>query len=164
MFELSRNPLSSHARRVRSVVLGICSSPIVGTHFYHQGYKIPFLVCPLRHLTGIPCPTCGMTRSFMAIVRGDWSQAFTEHLFGPILFASLLSVIVHVAIELSAGRKLIAFYDQMFSNRKTLILSLVILLSYHSQRLYHLSRTGELYFAFVQSPLGQMLLPGTNAI
>jgi hypothetical protein len=163
MFELSHNPLSCHTRQIRSVILGIYSAPIVGTYFYHQGYKIPFLVCPLRHLTGIPCPTCGMTRSFMAIVRGDWSQALTEHLFGPIFFASLLIAAVHVAIELFTGRKLIAFYSQTISNRKALILSLVIIFSYHLLRLYHLSRTGELYSAFIQSPLSQMFLSGTNA-
>ena len=31
--------------------------------------------CPLRTLTGIPCPTCGMTRGFAALVHGDVEHA-----------------------------------------------------------------------------------------
>jgi hypothetical protein len=27
--------------------------------------------CPLRTLTGVPCPTCGTTRAGLALVRGD---------------------------------------------------------------------------------------------
>lgn len=159
MFELSSHPLSYHARQIRLVILGACSTPIISTYFYNKGHRVPFLVCPLRHLTGIPCPTCGMTRSFMAVTRGDWSQALTQHLFGPILFAGLLITTVHIAIELFTGHKLQAFYNQALSNHKILILilSIVMVLSYHLLRLYHLSKTGELYFAFVHSPLGQLL-------
>ena len=35
----------------------------------------PPLVCPLRALTGIPCPVCGMTRAVTAAMRGDlWAS------------------------------------------------------------------------------------------
>lgn len=27
--------------------------------------------CPLHHLTGIPCPTCGSTRAGLALLNGD---------------------------------------------------------------------------------------------
>jgi hypothetical protein len=31
--------------------------------------------CPLRTVTGIPCPLCGMTRGVTALVHGDFAQA-----------------------------------------------------------------------------------------
>jgi Protein of unknown function (DUF2752) len=31
----------------------------------------PPFVCPLRTVTGIPCPFCGMTRAVVAAVHGD---------------------------------------------------------------------------------------------
>jgi len=31
--------------------------------------------CPLRHLTGVPCPFCGMTRGVTAAVHGDLAHA-----------------------------------------------------------------------------------------
>ncbi|MEP0796635.1 DUF2752 domain-containing protein [Trichocoleus sp. DQ-A3] len=156
MSKLSRSNLSSNARRIRWLILGICSAPLVGTYFYNQGYKVTFLVCPIRHFTGIPCPTCGMTRSFMAIVRGDWSCALAEHLFGPVLFAAFLIATVHITLELIAGRKIAVLYVQMLRNRKLQVLSLLLILSYHALRLYYLSKSGELYLALVHSPLGQL--------
>jgi hypothetical protein len=33
------------------------------------------IACPLRTLTGIPCPFCGMTRGVTAAVRGDLAHA-----------------------------------------------------------------------------------------
>ncbi len=40
-------------------------------------------VCPLRMITGIPCPFCGMTRAHLAFFRLDFSEAFSEHPFFP---------------------------------------------------------------------------------
>jgi Protein of unknown function (DUF2752) len=37
----------------------------------------PVRPCPLRTLTGIPCPFCGMTRGVSALVHGHVSAAFT---------------------------------------------------------------------------------------
>jgi hypothetical protein len=31
--------------------------------------------CPLRTITGIPCPMCGMTRGVTALVHGDFAHA-----------------------------------------------------------------------------------------
>jgi hypothetical protein len=33
--------------------------------------------CPLRTVTGVPCPFCGMTRGVTALVHGHVSDAFT---------------------------------------------------------------------------------------
>ncbi|NES20684.1 MAG: DUF2752 domain-containing protein [Symploca sp. SIO3E6] len=157
LVELSKHRLSSKERLPRWGILSLCSSPIVGAYFYNQGYRLSFLVCPLRHWTGIPCPTCGMTRSFMAIVRGDGDQALTEHLFGPVLFTVFLITIVHVAIELLTGKKILVFYDKLFRQRKFQLLCLLIYLLYYGLRLHHLLITGELSVAWEQSPLGQWL-------
>src|SRR3982074_1850794 len=35
----------------------------------------PGLPCPLRTLTGVPCPFCGMTRSVTAAVHGDLAHS-----------------------------------------------------------------------------------------
>jgi hypothetical protein len=33
------------------------------------------VVCPLRALTGIPCPTCFGTRAMLAVMAGHWGEA-----------------------------------------------------------------------------------------
>ena len=35
-------------------------------------------LCPMKRLLGVPCPTCGTTRAFAALFRGDVSGAFAQ--------------------------------------------------------------------------------------
>lgn len=37
------------------------------------------LDCPIRSLTGIPCPGCGMSRAWLAALRLDFAEAFSLH-------------------------------------------------------------------------------------
>jgi len=46
-------------------------------------------VCPVRLLTGYPCPTCGMTRSWHSVARLDPGRAVRDHPFGPIILAAI---------------------------------------------------------------------------
>ncbi|MEH2065762.1 MAG: DUF2752 domain-containing protein [Nostoc sp.] len=157
MFELSPYPLLSHGKLVRWGLLGFSCTPLLGTYFYHQGYRVRFLVCPIRYLTGIPCPTCGMTRSFMAIAQGDLVKAVAENLFGPLLFASFVIVAVHITLELLTKRRITAFYCHPIKQRKLQIIGLFSVFIYYIFRLYNLSQTGEMYFSFINSPLGKLL-------
>ncbi len=50
-----------------------------------QGVHIPGIVCPFQSITGIPCPTCHLTRSAMASLRGELGLALHHHIFGPPL-------------------------------------------------------------------------------
>lgn len=47
--------------------------------------------CAFLHITGYPCPTCGMTRSVMAIVRGDIHRAYVMNPLG-FLFMGVLGL------------------------------------------------------------------------
>ncbi|WP_435023026.1 DUF2752 domain-containing protein [Nostoc sp. CALU 1950] len=78
MFELSLYLFSSQGKLVRWGLLGFSCTPLLGTYFYHQGYKVRFLVCPIRNLTGISCQTCGVTCSFMAISQEIWFKQWQK--------------------------------------------------------------------------------------
>jgi hypothetical protein len=39
---------------------------------YTHGYGIP---CPLRTLTGVPCPFCGLTTATVDMAHGQWAEA-----------------------------------------------------------------------------------------
>ncbi|BCA85626.1 hypothetical protein EsVE80_11490 [Enterococcus saigonensis] len=55
---------------------------------------VGLLECPLKAITGFPCPMCGMTRSFIHLVQGDVSGAFYYHpLFWVIIILILLYII-----------------------------------------------------------------------
>lgn len=54
----------------------------VGVHFAAR-WHLPFPQCLLRKFTGIPCPTCGCTRSLLAWSDLDLAAAFR---FNPLFF------------------------------------------------------------------------------
>ena len=54
----------------------------------------PPLVCPLRALTGIPCPLCGMTRAVTAAMRGDFWASLRFQPAGLALLAIALYMLV----------------------------------------------------------------------
>jgi hypothetical protein len=78
-----------------------------------------------------------MTRSFMAIARGDWQEAIDYHLFGPLLFASFGIALIHVIFELLCDRNLPTFYLKLLT-RKGLQLSVIVsFLTYYLLRITH---------------------------
>lgn len=50
------------------------------------------IVCPIRLVTGLPCPACGLTRSWVFATHGQWADAVTSNAFGvPLLVATLVA-------------------------------------------------------------------------
>ncbi|MCB0392198.1 MAG: DUF2752 domain-containing protein [Bdellovibrionales bacterium] len=68
---------------------------IVGFLFFsrfqqvEEAAKWVILKCPFHFVTGLLCPTCGMTRSFIAIFQGDLHASIRFHPIGAILFLSI---------------------------------------------------------------------------
>jgi hypothetical protein len=61
------------------------------------------VVCPLRLLTGLACPSCGLTRSVAAALHGHMGQALALHPLGPLVV--LVAVVVFVlSVAQLAGR------------------------------------------------------------
>ncbi|MGL6133267.1 MAG: DUF2752 domain-containing protein [Prochlorococcaceae cyanobacterium] len=52
---------------------------------------LPGWPCPLRALTGIPCPTCFLTRATELALRGDLGGSLAQHAFGPLAAATLVA-------------------------------------------------------------------------
>lgn len=156
MFYLTSRKLSVHALKVRSVWMTLSVSPLIGSYVYsHTQLTSPFF-CPIKTLTGIPCPSCGMTRSFLALAQGNLNESLNYHLFGFILFLGLLLTTVHLLIEILTQRKLNTFYHQWISTKTNQISTLMLLLLYHGFRLHPHFINGELLRDFKTSPLGQL--------
>jgi hypothetical protein len=49
--------------------------------------------CTFKHVTGLPCPSCGMTTSFALTMRGDLSDAVRANSVGVVLALTLLAAI-----------------------------------------------------------------------
>ena len=79
--------------------------------------------CWFKDHFGLPCPSCGMTRSVILSLHGDLTNAFTLNPAGPFLIAGfLLIVIVLLRLPLIGPRELrtrqvvlgLSFYGWIF--------------------------------------------------
>ncbi len=61
------------------------------------------VICPFRRLTGLPCPGCGLTRSWVYLAHGQWSDSLSAHPFGVI--AAGLTVALVVAVVAARVRR-----------------------------------------------------------
>ncbi|WP_207839931.1 DUF2752 domain-containing protein [Williamsia soli] len=61
-------------------------------------------LCPMRLITGLPCPGCGLTRSWTAAAHGDVADAFSYNIFGPVSLLATIMFVVAVGILLVRGR------------------------------------------------------------
>ncbi len=51
----------------------------------HRALGLP--KCLFLEWTGLPCPGCGLTTSFVHLLHGHWREAFAVHPLGPLLYA-----------------------------------------------------------------------------
>jgi len=76
MKKTKRKLIGRHALILLVLTLFVLFLSVTGIH------------CPIRYLLGIPCPTCGTTRAYIAFFHGDFLRAFYYHplfLLGPSL-------------------------------------------------------------------------------
>ena len=52
----------------------------------------PAWPCPVWHLLGVPCPTCGVSRASAALLPGNLGRAMQLHAFAPVLLLALVLV------------------------------------------------------------------------
>lgn len=52
---------------------------ILGIISFYVILQLLGITCPIKFITGISCPGCGMTRAWMSLLCGDFSAAVTFH-------------------------------------------------------------------------------------
>lgn len=56
------------------------------------------VICPFRRLTGLPCPGCGLTRSWVYGAHGWWKESFAAHPFGLLLVLAVVALTAAVVV------------------------------------------------------------------
>ena len=89
---IERRPLAGrevdHERLWLSVALAGAALVVLWLAAGHE--EAPRLICPFRHITGIPCFTCGGTRAVLALARGDMHAAFV---WNPLVALSAIAAL-----------------------------------------------------------------------
>ena len=94
---LTRPPgVDAAAAGLSLAAIGACAmGAVVG---FNPGHEGPVL-CPMRLVTSLPCPFCGLSRSLMALGHGDLMTSLRLSPLGLIVLP--LAVIILVATVLS---------------------------------------------------------------
>ncbi len=73
------------------VAIGLAAA-VWPTFAEHTGATLP---CPLRTVTGVPCPFCGATTAALALVRGDLAPSVAAN---PLVALAAVAVVVMVVV------------------------------------------------------------------
>jgi len=87
--------------------------------------RLPFWGCALRHATGWPCPSCGLTRVADRLAHGNFSGAWEANPLGTL--AALLLASVTLATMLHVTFK-VPIPEVELSQREALLLRATIVL------------------------------------
>ncbi len=56
------------------------------------------VICPFRLATGLPCPGCGLTRSWVYLTHGQFTDSVMANPFGVVSAVLVIALVVAVAI------------------------------------------------------------------
>ncbi|MFH1151416.1 MAG: DUF2752 domain-containing protein [Actinomycetota bacterium] len=105
---LEESPLSTRLKREGPLLVLVLV--VLGLSFAMPAMKTrglwPGIPCIFYKVTHVPCLTCGLTRSFASVGRGDLSNAFYMHLLGPVLFAITGLFGIYLATSLASGYRI----------------------------------------------------------
>jgi hypothetical protein len=62
-------------------------------------------VCLIKHITNIPCPSCGSTRSVISLTKGNLIEAFNINPLGYIIAIIMLVTPLWIVIDIASRRK-----------------------------------------------------------
>lgn len=82
------------------------------TYFALSLIGIYIFSCPIRNLTGLQCPGCGLTSGSKALIRGDWDVALQSNLFTPIIALFWAAVAIGLVLPQPARGKFLHWAQQ----------------------------------------------------
>lgn len=108
--------------------LGISVAAVGGAAIW-LALSLPWPRCPFLALTGLPCLTCGATRSAMAFLHGDFLASWQ---WNPLGFAALCGVVVfdlYAAIVLVSRAARLRIVDWTAEEKNAVRIGVVVLLA-----------------------------------
>jgi Protein of unknown function (DUF2752). len=94
MKSTAKKLLAAAAVIAAAVVAGVITSRLFGT------------ICMFKALTGYPCPGCGMTRAWWAVLHGNFTDALYWHPLFPLVPVLIAALTVYAFVKKPLLRKI----------------------------------------------------------
>ena len=105
-------------------------------------------LCPLKMLTGFPCPGCGITKSLVYFYEGDLQKSLYYHILGPLVIAFCVATILVLSTELITKKE---YFNKLLFNKKLAYGLGIFLVTYHFIRIIYFIKNNSIDSILQQS-------------
>jgi hypothetical protein len=98
----------------------------------HEHIESEQSLCPLKMLTGFPCPGCGITKSIIFYYEGDLLKSLYYHVLGPFVPIACIFAILLLLTELATQKN---YFSSVIYSQKLAYVLAILLGIYHFIRL-----------------------------
>lgn len=97
-------------------------------------------LCPLKMLSGFPCPGCGITKSLVYFYEGDLQKSLYYHVLGPVVVLFCMVTIAVLSTELITKKE---YFTKLLFNRKLAYGLALFLATYHFIRIIYFIKSNS---------------------
>lgn len=98
-------------------------------------------LCPLKMLSGFPCPGCGITKSMVYFYEGDLQKSLYYHILGPFVIAFCVATIAVLSNELITKKE---YFTRLLFSKKLAYSLAIFLAIYHFVRIVYFINTNSI--------------------
>ena len=98
--------LAAAERMTRIRTSGVLTALLAAGVIVNPSRPLPIDLCLLKTLTGLSCPTCGLTRAVCHALQGDWAASLGFHPAGILVVVSLMGWVTWMSLEAWRGQAL----------------------------------------------------------
>lgn len=98
-------------------------------------------LCPLKLLSGFPCPGCGITKSLVYFYEGDLQKSLYYHILGPFVILFCIVAIVVLTTELITKKE---YFNSLLFNKRLAYGLAIFLVTYHFIRIIYFIKNNSI--------------------
>jgi hypothetical protein len=98
-------------------------------------------LCPLKMLSGFPCPGCGITKSLVYFYDGDLQKSLYYHVLGPFVILFCIATIGVLTTELITKKE---YFNSLLFNKKLAYGLAIFLVTYHFIRIVYFVKNNSI--------------------
>jgi len=107
--------MNFNRNKLYTIIFIACTAGYIWLYFNLNSNKTQTIeVCFIKHITDIPCPSCGSTRSVVLLVTGNFIDALLINPLGYVVAIIIFLAPIWIVIDLTTSRKtLFEFYRKI---------------------------------------------------